>query len=66
MERLESAGWVKEVPAAQKRGAVRWKVNPLVHERFADWARDARQRLEDGARSVEGIVRRIRKEKAGG
>ena len=62
MERLESAGWVTEVPAAQKHGKPRWKVNPLVHERFAEHAAKAAAQREKSIRMRDEITRTIREE----
>ena len=62
MEKLESAGWVTEVPAAQKHGKPRWKVNPLVHERFAEHAAKAAAQREKSIRMRDEITRTIREE----
>ncbi|TJW14936.1 MAG: DUF3987 domain-containing protein [Mesorhizobium sp.] len=62
MERLESAGWVTEVSAAQKYGKPRWKVNPLVYERFAGHVANAVARREKNVRMRDEITRKIREQ----
>ena len=59
MEQLELAGWVLEVPAAQKHGKTRWKVNPRVYERFADFVAAAVARREKNACMRDDITRRM-------
>jgi len=46
MDKLEVAGWVE--PDHYRADSLRWKVNPLVHERFARQAETERQKRASG------------------
>lgn len=43
LEQLEALGWLTRVPS-MRAGVVHWRVNPVVHQRFAERAKQEAQR----------------------
>ena len=59
MEALEVMGWVRAVPPDNPiRPVPTWRVNPKLHERFADRAAAERQRRDAAREAVSEAIRR--------
>jgi hypothetical protein len=53
-EQLEALGWVTRTPGPRRTDPPHWIVNPVVHQRFAERAKDAaRRRKQDGEMIAE-------------
>ncbi len=55
-EQLEALGWVTIVPSRRRGAPPQCVVNPLVHQRFAEHAKAAKERRERGRELVEIAV----------
>ena len=54
-EQLEALGWVTRTPGPRLTDPPHWLVNPAVHQKFAERAKEERTRREAVANRIRGL-----------
>ncbi|MCG6115873.1 MAG: hypothetical protein MEQ84_11805 [Mesorhizobium sp.] len=56
LEKLEYFGWLSALAKTANQTAPRWKVNPRVHQMFAERANSEKERREKTRKLLEGLA----------
>jgi hypothetical protein len=59
-EQLEALGWVTRTPGPRASDPPHWIVNPVVHQRFAERAKDAAKRRKQDGEMIDDLLKRQR------
>ena len=54
-EQLEALGWVTRTPGPRLTDPPHWIVNPVVHQKFAERAKEERERREATVILIKGL-----------
>ena len=59
-EQLEALGWVTRTPGPRHTAPPHWVVNPVVHQRFAERAKEAAKRRKQDGEMIDDLLKGVR------